>query len=207
MAITSLNQIAFPNADAQRIIMGIANGATKFPKNGTNGIILHGEFGTGKSACAKLIPQAIENNHSNSAADPRIEECRAPNNGVELLEGLETTAKSVPFGKYRYFVLDEIDNITPTAMKQFKSLMNIPDTIFVMTTNYLSNVDKGIRGRSYKVNYNPSGPNVWLPYIKAAANSRGIQMSNRELVDLIMASGNNIRESLAAVEELPVPVV
>lgn len=42
-----------------------------------------------------------------------------------------------------YFIIDEVDNLSKAAQQSLKSAMNTPGAIFILTTNHISELDKG----------------------------------------------------------------
>jgi hypothetical protein len=53
----------------------------------------------------------------------------------------------MPLGKFRYFVLDEVDQLTKDAMANLKSVMNQRGTVWVLTTNDFTAIESGVRDR------------------------------------------------------------
>jgi DNA polymerase III delta prime subunit len=53
-----------------------------------------------------------------------------------------------------YFVLDEVDNLTKAAQQSLKSALNTKLGAFVLTTNHLSELDKGMLDRCILVEMN-----------------------------------------------------
>ena len=72
----------------------------------------------------------------------------------------------MPSASHRYFVLDEVDNLTPDTMKSLKSVMNIPGPIFILTTNNLSKVERGVQDRCHLVQFNAAPHAAWLPLVR-----------------------------------------
>jgi len=65
----TISDIVFPCQHTSDLIHDIISGNLPFPMSGKNGILLHGVPGTGKSALAKLLPDAIEAAKSGEPAD------------------------------------------------------------------------------------------------------------------------------------------
>lgn len=204
----NIKQIAFPNVTASSLILGIANGTIPFPgTSGVNGIILHGDTGNGKTACAKLLPQAIQNAINPVQIKTRYEDCTPPNNGIDLLEQIKTQiGMQVLNGAYHYIVLDEFDNLTAAAMKQLKSVMNYGQdhAVFILTTNHLNKISAPIQQRCKIVNYNPSCPTVWIPVVSQEIQALGKRpVSSVDILNKLILPENNLRRALDRVSQLP----
>ena len=81
----SIADIVFHDDATQQLIDDIVTGAKPFPYSGVNAVLLFGTYGTGKSALATLLPEAIETARGGGPADPRYERITAGNNNVELV--------------------------------------------------------------------------------------------------------------------------
>ena len=204
----NVKQIAFPNIAASSLILGIANGTIPFPgTSGVNGIVLHGDTGNGKTACAKLLPQAIQNAINAVPIKARFEDCTAPNNGTVLMKSIKTQiGMQTLSGNYHYIILDEVDNLTGDAMKQLKSVMNYgrDHAVFILTTNHLNKIPAPIQQRCKIINYNPSCPTVWIPVVSQEIQALGKKpVSNVDILNKLILPENNLRRALDRVSQLP----
>lgn len=163
---SGIGDVIFPCDDSQDLIEGILDKSLPFPISGKNGIILYGVYGTGKTALAKLLPDAIEMSHTGHEANYRFERVQQGNNGAMLIDKLMNISSFIPFSKYHYFVLDEVDNLNSAAMSSLKTVMNRPDTVFIMTTNDITKIEGGVKNRSYLVEFNAAPAVKWLPLFK-----------------------------------------
>jgi DNA polymerase III delta prime subunit len=155
---TKLGDVRLPSKQVEQSISDILTGMYDFPTNSVNGIILEGQNGTGKSLVAKLLPDAIEETFSGKPADAILRSCRSPDNGLKMLKKISdsSTVKPLDGQRYRYYVLDEVDHLTHEAMSELKMVMSPIEqskvsTIFIMTTNRIENIDKGVRSRSIEI--------------------------------------------------------
>ena len=161
-----IGDVIFPCDESQDFIEGIVDGSIPFPVSGKNGIILHGVYGTGKTALASLLPNAIEMKQTEYAANYIFEHVQQGNNGAQLTEKLIKIASLVPLSGHHYFVLDEVDNLNKDAMSSLKTVMNMPHTVFIMTTNNIAKIEGGVQNRSYRVAMNAAPAVKWLPLFK-----------------------------------------
>ena len=162
----TIKDIVFASDDSRDLIESIVDGSLPFPVSGKNGIILYGAYGTGKTALANLLPDAIEFNKCGNQANVTTEQIQQGNNGANIIGRLNKQAEFMPFSSHHYFVLDEIDNLTTDAMLSLKTVMNMPHTIFIMTTNNITKIEGGVRNRSYCIEFNAAPADKWLPLMR-----------------------------------------
>lgn len=171
---TCIADIVFPNERAEMLIQSIISGDRPFPQAGKNGILLYGVVGTGKTVLARLLPNALEANRSGLDSDYTFERIQKGNDATKLLNRIATEAYLLPLGTHRYFVLDEVDNLTTDTMRSLKSVMNIPGPIFILTTNNISKVERGVQDRCHLVEFNAATDVAWLPLTRRIIADHGV---------------------------------
>ena len=83
----TLNDIVFHTAQARHKMENLTNGSFGFPSTGVNGILLHGTYGTGKSALAKILPQVFEvNNGGEDAYVTYVNVAQGGDNGAKIID-------------------------------------------------------------------------------------------------------------------------
>lgn len=161
---TAVSDFVFASEASRSKLMSIIDGSLPFPAAGVTGILLFGTYGTGKSALAKLLPCAIESRYGNSDPYYRYEEIQRGNDGAKVIQSLETQLSLVPFpAQYHYIVLDEVDNLNRDTMPSLKLLMNAQNAVFILTTNNITKVDRGVLDRCHCLEFNAARPEQWLP--------------------------------------------
>ena len=184
--------------DATRdLVLDLISGKTAFPAYGRNGIILYGTYGTGKSTLAAMLPDAIEMQRGGTKADARIEKITASNNGADLFASLALEAETMPFGTYRYFVLDEADLITASAMRSLKTLMDLRTTVWVLCTNHLGGIDPAVKDRSHEIAFNAAPANRWLPLARRIFSDFGVPHADETKIEELVALQNGSARKIA----------
>ena len=64
-----------------------------------------------------------------------------------MLETMVSTT-SLNVSGLHYVILDEVDNLTKLAQQSLKSVMNTKRAIFILTTNNISSLDKGMKDQT-----------------------------------------------------------
>jgi replication-associated recombination protein RarA len=184
----SLDDIIFQNDRSRHLIDTIIAGQRPFPQSGKNGILLYGVVGTGKTALAHLLPNAIEKAKSGGETDYTFERIQKGNDATTLLNRIANEAHLMPIASHRYFVLDEVDNLTSDTMKSLKSVMNITGAIFILTTNNLTKVERGVQDRCHLVEFNAAPTQAWLPLAKRVIADQNVPVPSDDLLLPIIAT-------------------
>jgi len=203
---TLVTDILFGNEESKSIIEDIISGAEPLPAFGKSGILLYGAFGTGKTTLAKLLPNAIEVGRTGDEInfDAKFFACGQGTNGVKVTEIIDNMIKLISFNKSRlhYVILDEVDMLTTLAQQSFKSILNATNTIFILTTNNLTTLDKGLLNRCVLVEMN-AATNAQLKTLalQLIADSN-VVLNDIELNSIIVGCNGSIRNLATNVRRL-----
>jgi DNA polymerase III delta prime subunit len=201
----SIDDIVYHSVTQRRLIKDIATGAMRFPLAGKNGILLYGIYGTGKTTLARMLPDAIERGKGGEDSYFTFIPCEQGNNGAKIIGSLRDSASFFAWthSGFHYFVLDEVDNLTDAALASLKSAMNMPKTIFIMTTNHISKIDAGVQNRSERINFNAAPAAEWLPLARQVLEDCGAHaVSDGLLLPIIDGCKGSVRELVSSMQKI-----
>ena len=202
----TIKDIIWGNAESRLRIEDIVSGAEALPYCGKSAILLYGAFGTGKTTLANLLPNAIEKGRSNEdlAVEADFIACQQGFNGPQVMSLIERVLSKTSFNAsgLHYFVIDEVDNLTKLAQQSLKSALNTNRGIFILTTNNISELDKGLKDRCVLVEMNAAAVSDYLPLAKNLVSDMGVVMSDDDLLPTISAAKGSLRNLIHNVERL-----
>jgi DNA polymerase III gamma/tau subunit len=96
-----------------------------------------------------------------------------------------------------------VDNLTDAAMLSLKSAMNTPSTIFILTTNYFSKMEMGVKSRCHRVEFNAAPAQAWLPLFRRVLHDLGaIIPQDAALLPIIAGCNGSARDVVTAAAQL-----
>ena len=172
---TTLEECVISDVLSKDKLDKIINKVIPFPAFGKCGILLHGPYGTGKTTTARLIPKLMEQARGGENAHYDLYKCAQGTNGTALILQIQNATQYVSINNSGliYSVLDEVDNLTVAAQASLKAIMTGSHGIFILTTNHISEIDKGVVNRCHIIHMMEAPPKDWLPLVKKVISKMG----------------------------------
>jgi replication-associated recombination protein RarA len=208
--VRNCHDIIYPNDIVQKRVEYLAANDLPFPAHGKNGVLIYGPYGTGKSTLARVF---VDDLHAvrklESPYDVHKYIVAAGHNGASLIQEL-TQVASEQSGWYTgvIFIIDEVDNLGAAAMKSLKSVMDLPRTALVMTTNNLESVDGGIIDRCHLIDMSAPKADRWMKKARQFLKDKGVKakVTDRDLRAIVESCNGSVRQILNELEYIAVTI-
>ena len=190
---TTFEDLVFASANTESTLNDIRSGVLPFPSS-KHGIILYGSLGTGKTTAAPIICDMVERAISGHALQiaPDVIDCTGTERIDQIINNLENQTQflSLNLSSHHYFIFDEVDNLTDPAQRKLRMFIQRPYIVSVMTTNYIDQLDGGLRDRCHVLDFNPLTEAQMIERVRAVVEKHKLEMPSDDQMKQLVASSN-----------------
>jgi len=125
--------------------------------------------------------------------------------GTVLISQIQNATQYVSFNTsgLHYSILDEVDNLTDAAQASLKAIMTGLHGIFILTTNHIGSIDKGVVNRCHVIHMMEAQPKDWLPLVKKVITKMGGSLPpDSSLIPVIAQCDGSAREIMTSAIEV-----
>jgi len=170
-------------------------------------LVLHGEYGTGKSLLADLIPKALDGD------DVKVNYINAEelNNAKDVREKFFRSAQfdklfSTNGQKNNYTIVEEV-NFDPKAKGALRVCLDgmAERELFIFTTNEVEKIDRGLLSRAEVVEVLPAPPDRFFPRAQHILRSEGVDLEDgvlRDVLETVYENDYDNRSYYKALDEI-----
>lgn len=194
----STADMVFANRTAENQIAALLSGNYPFPASGKSALCFYGTYGTGKTTYSHIFCREFEKARSGQeiAEAPHFISCQRTEKITSILKPCIALARTVSFNasSMHYFIFDEVDNLTSEAQRAVKAFLNTPNTVCVMTTNYLDKLDRGMLNRCVCINFNAADAKAIRSRVQQVLTAKGLHLDADDIDEIVRTSDGSWRE-------------
>ena len=164
-------------------------------------LLLVGHPGVGKTALAMMLMQELEVDKS----DIRFVN-GSTTRGIDFVRELENFISTMPFGEFRYVIIDEFDGFTHDAQAGLRSMMEEYSNIarFILTANYAHKIIPAIKSRCQTFEIQSLDRAQYMERIAKILMQEGIDLTEENLEildDYVSAAYPDLRKCINLLQQ------
>ena len=203
----------FKNVAGQELVKSLLQSVVKNPDTAPKSLILQGEYGTGKTTCARIFAKALncKNRTPNGDACGECKFCRSNIENTIFYEEFDSAMignvsdikelkETFYFDKnlgYKVIVLDEAQLMTPQAQSALLKVLEESTSaiFFVLCTTHIDKILPTIRSRSLKLRFDLINKDDIRNNLQNIISKKQIEVSNDILDIIIDRCGGHLRDA------------
>lgn len=162
-------------------------------------VILHGPYGTGKTAAAEIIA-----NIRSPGEAQVLDGARVTDADFDKIDGWLGWSRA-KHNEHPMVVINEVDKLSPKLQQRLRAMIEEDREVkpdFVMTTNNRHLVDGALRSRSREIEFPNPIPAEWVNRAQQILEAEGVHVADEFVGALLDNAGDDIRDILQTLEEL-----
>ena len=208
----------FEDVAGQDLVKELLKSISKNPSSAPKSIILQGEYGTGKTTCARIFAKSLNCKYSkNGDACGQCEFCKTNIENTMYYEEFDSAVignvsdikelkDTFYFDKdlgYKVIVLDEAQLMTPQAQSALLKILqeSLSGIFFILCTTHIDKILPTIRSRSLKLRFDLVKDDEIKNNLQKIIDAKQVTV-NSAMIDLIVSRcGGHLRDAHMLLDE------